>query len=362
MESDTERVLVVLDQLGVEYKREAGEKAKICCPFHDEKTPSMTIYNNNSCYCFGCQKRCWHDELIAKLADCSIVDAKKKLGIFDPDIDYSADYAPKNKIKIPNIDFADPIKDYSDAFEKLPEEIPPQMQQFIDKKGLTKFATTLGLWRWHPKGLFRCWSNYEGICIPYFGPRGEICTFRLRMYDRMREKFTHPLAPKGVPLQPSYLINNKKAPVYFCEGETDSLSLHSTGRNVICLPGVGARKQLHSAIMQCFEWGTPKLIFCGDNDEAGKTFNKYAVQVAMLLGGSVYTPQLRMLKLPDEYNVLPEGAYKRKDINDFFCEGRLEEIMNRFEGVKKKPLPSTLETIMGGKAEVLSNDDWKGVF
>lgn len=336
MESDTERVLAVLDQYGVEYKREAGNRAKLCCPFHDEKTPSMTVYDNNSCYCFGCQRMCWHDELIAKIAHCSIAEAKKKLGIYDPTVNYDYLEKPRTKFRLPRIEFSDPIRDFSDAYSKLPDEIPPQMTEFLTSKGLQDLAPNLGGWRWHPKGTFNCWPNSEGICIPFFGPNMEICTFRLRKFDRMRGKFTHPIAPKGVPLQASYLINDISQPFYFCEGETDSLSVHSTGRNVICLPGVGAHKQLHSAIMQCLEWQVPKLIFCGDNDEAGATFNEYATSVAITLGLGIFCPQIRVLKIPEEYNMLETGAFKRKDLNDFLVEGRLGEILDAFEATDTK--------------------------
>lgn len=376
MESDTERVLTVLDQLGVEYKREAGGRAKICCPFHGEKDASFTIYDNNTCFCFGCQKFCWHDELIAKLADCSLIEAKKKLGTFDPNVNYI--YTEKTKgNKIPNIEFADPVRDFSGQFKKLPTDVPPEMAKFLEDKALLPYAADLGKWRWHPKGTFRCWENQEGICIPYFGPNGEVATFRLRRYDRMRGKFGHPLAPKGVPLQASYMVFDKTKPVYFCEGESDSLSMRAIGRNVICLPGVGAHKQLHSAIAACFDWDIPKLIFCGDNDEAGRNFNDYATRVTMILGAGRYTPQIRTLALPDEYNSFPDGSFKRKDINDFLKEGRLMNIISEFEqndsrGVAPKhieaPKPSawdkTLETIneIFGPVEELPESEIEGIF
>lgn len=371
MESDTERVLAVLDTLGVEYKKETGNKAKICCPFHDEKTPSMTINDDNYCYCFGCQKFCWHDELIAKLADCSLIEAKKKLGIFDPNVNYVYLEPTKGKFKLPNIEFADEVQDFSDQFAKLPTEVPAEMQQFLESKGLEGFAYDLGKWRWHPKGTFKCWPNQEGICIPYFGPKGEIATFRLRQFDRMRGKFGHPLAPKGVPLQASYMIFNPSKPVYFCEGESDSLSMRSTGRNVVCLPGVGAHKQLHSAITVCFELGVPMLVFCGDNDEAGQAFNEYALRVTMTLGMGVYTPQVRTLKLPDEYNMLDGGGFKRKDINDYLKEGRLAEIMSNFENNKNlvdveptawEKTMETMRSIFGEGIEELPASAVEGIF
>lgn len=372
-------ILDTLDRLGIEYKKEAGERAKICCPFHDEKTPSMTIYDNNSCYCFGCQKRCWHDELIAKLTNCSIIEAKKKLGIFDPNAQYvCSDQSGEGK-KIVNYDFADPIRDFSGSFEKLPTDVPDQMLEFLKSKALDQCALTLGKWRWHPRGTFKCWERQEGIAIPYFGPNGEISTFRLRRYDRMRQKFEHPLAPKGVPLQASYLIHDKSKPFYFCEGESDSLSMFSIGRNVICLPGVGAHRQLNSAIMNCLQWNVPKLVFCGDNDEAGREFNNYATKAALTLGLGIFVPQIRTLKLPDEYNALKDGSFKRKDINDFLIEGRLEQIISDFEAKDANgrssfkqteepkqvvPQPNALDNLrlIFGDYEEMDSPETKGVF
>lgn len=351
MESTTNNVLAVLDTMGIEYKNETGDRAKICCPFHEEKTPSMTIYDDNCCYCFGCQKFCWHDELIAKLADCSIIDAKKKLGTYDPNANYVYANPIGDKFKLPRIEFADPPQDFSEQFNKLPTDIPSEMQEFLESKALDGYATDLGKWRWHPKGTLKCWPDQEGICIPYFGPDNEIATFRLRKFDRMRGKFGHPLAPKGVPLQASFMVFNKKKPVYFCEGESDSLSMRAIGRNVVCLPGVGARKQLHSALATCFEWNIPMLIFCGDNDEAGQNFNKYALEVTMLLGGGKYLPQIRTLKLPQEYNLLENGAFKRKDINDFFKEGRLTQIITDFENGQTIAIPEPVSAPV--QAEIL---------
>lgn len=344
MESDVSAVIPILNKYGIEYKQETNSEVKICCPFHDERTPSFHIYNDNHCFCFGCNKFCWHDELVAKIANCSIIEAKKMLGTYDPNVNYGSGEKWTSDFKLPNLEFADPVKDYSEQFAKLPTEVPPEMNDFLKSKALNAFAYDLGKWRWHPKGTFKCWPNQEGICIPYFGPNGEVSTFRLRRFDHMRGKFTHPLAPKGVPLQASYMVFDHSQPVFFCEGETDSLSLRSTGRNVICLPGVGAKKQLHTAIMKCFEWDVPMVVFCGDNDEAGQNFNKYAIEATMTLGLGRYTPQIRTLRLPDEFNMLPSGGFKRKDINDFLVEGRLAEIMSAFD---KNEQPRTLKNATG---------------
>lgn len=45
-----------LDQLYIGELRRISGKFVGLCPFHQEKTPSFTIFSSNSFYCFGCQK------------------------------------------------------------------------------------------------------------------------------------------------------------------------------------------------------------------------------------------------------------------------------------------------------------------
>lgn len=34
--------------------KDNGGRISICCPVHAERTPSFSLYGNNSFYCFGC--------------------------------------------------------------------------------------------------------------------------------------------------------------------------------------------------------------------------------------------------------------------------------------------------------------------
>lgn len=53
---DTLREFPIEDLLETELRTAGGGKRKTSCPFHEEKTPSFIVYDDNSFHCFGCQK------------------------------------------------------------------------------------------------------------------------------------------------------------------------------------------------------------------------------------------------------------------------------------------------------------------
>lgn len=69
----------------------------ICCPFHDDKTPSMKLYDDHF-YCFGCQKSGDVIDLAAGLFGLTNYEAAKKL---------SADFGIMSSIKVPIVKRSD---------------------------------------------------------------------------------------------------------------------------------------------------------------------------------------------------------------------------------------------------------------
>ena len=69
------------------YGLEVNRGNMVCCPFHNDRTPSMKL-NEDYCYCFGCGATGDVIDLVARLFNLSSYDAAKKLAYdfgIDPD-------------------------------------------------------------------------------------------------------------------------------------------------------------------------------------------------------------------------------------------------------------------------------------
>ena len=69
------------------YGLEVNRGNMVCCPFHNDRTPSMKL-NDDYFYCFGCGTHGDVIDLVAKLFNLSSYDAAKKLAYdfgIDPD-------------------------------------------------------------------------------------------------------------------------------------------------------------------------------------------------------------------------------------------------------------------------------------
>ena len=86
----TVKAAVTARQAAEAYGLKINRAGMACCPFHQDKTPSMKL-NDNYYYCFGCQKSGDVIDLVAHLFGLSLGDAAKKLAY---DFGISPDPAP----------------------------------------------------------------------------------------------------------------------------------------------------------------------------------------------------------------------------------------------------------------------------
>ena len=87
------------------YGLEMNRAGMACCPFHDDKTPSLKIYDDHF-YCFGCGATGDQTGFVAKLFGLRQIDAAKKisedfgLGLFDRGIAVPIKIAPNPKYEM----------------------------------------------------------------------------------------------------------------------------------------------------------------------------------------------------------------------------------------------------------------------
>ncbi len=75
-------IVYICKQLGIEVFK-SGKYYIALCPFHQEKTPSFTIYRDtNSFYCFGCNVGGDNITLLKKVQDLTFKDAVELLSKF----------------------------------------------------------------------------------------------------------------------------------------------------------------------------------------------------------------------------------------------------------------------------------------
>ena len=72
------RNMVAMSDVAKFYGLQISHSGMACCPFHDDKTPSMKIYKDNF-YCFGCGSTGDCTGFVAKLFNISQMEAARKL-------------------------------------------------------------------------------------------------------------------------------------------------------------------------------------------------------------------------------------------------------------------------------------------
>ncbi len=109
------------------YGLEMNRAGMACCPFHDDKTPSLKVYDDHF-YCFGCGATGDCTGFVAKLFGLRQIDAARKI---------SEDFG----LRLFDRNFAAPIKIAADP--------KYEMQKWISEARLTVKEYLAELYKWH---------------------------------------------------------------------------------------------------------------------------------------------------------------------------------------------------------------------
>lgn len=97
------KAAVTLRQAAEHYGLKVSRNNMVCCPFHDDRNPSMKL-NENYFYCFGCGAKGDVIDFVERLFNLSSYEAAKKLVVdFGISAEPGQSVATPHKLKHPNI-------------------------------------------------------------------------------------------------------------------------------------------------------------------------------------------------------------------------------------------------------------------
>lgn len=318
----------------VELKRR-GRNLTGLCPFHNEKTPSFTVYpETSSYYCFGCHAGGDVITFIRNIENLDYIEAVKYLaersGIRMPDDNVSDTAHEKRKITYEANRAA--AKFFHETL--FSEKGKKQLEYLVEKRGLTKsqiirFGLGAAPDDWHEltnylvsqgfkrddlvradliklsekNGKKNYYDNFRNrVIFPVIDLRGNVVAFGGRVLDDSKPKYINtgdtPVYKKGKELYSLNLAKNgNEGKLILCEGYMDVITLHKYGfTNAIAGLGTALTPEQVTLISRYAE----KVYLCYDSDEAGQKAVKAALMLFSKTGVKVKVIMLEGAKDPDQ--------------------------------------------------------------
>ena len=327
----------IVDVVGsyVNLKR-AGSNFSGLCPFHNEKTPSFTVFPaTKSCHCFGCGAGGDVITFIMRVENLDYVEALEFLaaraGINIPEDNSNSreQTVSRKRIYAMNLEaakfFRNSLMDKdigAEALEYLcgkrklsmatvkrfglgysPNDFG-MLTSYLKKLGYTDEEMQIGFLAGKSQKTGRSYDYYRNrVIFPIIDTTGNIVAFGGRVMDDSKPKYLNtsdtPAFKKSRNLFAlNFAKNHCSEYMILCEGYMDVIALHEAGfENAVATLGTA----ITSEQARIFAKYTKKVIVCYDSDNAGQN----ATQKAIKLLGEVGV-ELRILKLsgakdPDEY-------------------------------------------------------------
>jgi len=307
--------------------RKAGSNMNGLCPFHNEKTPSFTVFTaTQSFYCFGCGAAGDAITFVRKIENLEYVEAvrvlAKRSGIEIPDDAEKDRGVRRSRILEMNKEAARFFRSQLLASEDGKAYFIKRglTQKVLDRFGLGYAPRGFGLID-HlkklgyteeemitaklagkgEKGMYPFFRNR--VMFPIIDTAGSVIAFGGRVMDNSLPKYLNtpdtPAFSKGRNLFAlNYARNHCAEEMILCEGYMDVIALHAAGfQNAVATLGT-ALTQEQARLMKRY---TNKVIISYDGDRAGQNAADRASGILTEAGIDVRILRIKDAKDPDEY-------------------------------------------------------------
>ncbi len=283
------------------------------CPFHNEKTPSFTVYpDTRSFYCFGCGAGGDVISFVRRIENLDYIEAVKAVaqiaGMSMPEDGYDDTLSKKRmRLLAANREAARffnaclmdeknrPALDYFLKRGLSPNTIrkfglgyaPNDWRQLIEhmrSKGFTEEELVLAnlARRSEKNGRTSCYDNFRNrVMFPIIDLRGNVIAFGGRVMDDSKPKYINTSdtlvykKSNGV-FALNFAKNANENKLILVEGYMDVIALHQAGfGNAIACLGTAFTSEQANLLSRYAD----EVIICYDNDEAGRKATEKALSV-----------------------------------------------------------------------------------
>lgn len=346
--------------------RRRGKNLVGLCPFHNEKTPSFTVYpENGSFYCFGCGVGGDVITFVRRMENLDYMEAVKQLadraGMALPEDGYD-DSLAKKRTAVLSANRAAAKFFHSQLFT-------PQGRQALDYflgRGLSmETIRHFGLgfapddWRalknhlnsqgfddvlLESANLVRrsdknskvsYYDNFRNRAMfPIIDPRGNVIAFGGRVLDDSKPKYINTSdtlvykKSNGV-FALNFAKNGNDGKLIIAEGYMDVISLHQAGfTNAVACLGTALTKEQANLLSRYAN----EIILSYDADEAGQKATARALSIFGTTGMEIKVLRLTGGKDPDEI-IKKYGAQRFRDIIDGAANDTEYRLLNARKGI-----------------------------
>ena len=304
------------------------------CPFHNEKTPSFTVYpDSQSFYCFGCGAGGEVISFIRRAENLDFSEAVRylcdKVGMVMPTDGYDNSMAQKRKRTFEINKEAARFFNSCLFSEEGKAGLDYYKNRGMKKSTITRFGLGYAPDKWdallkhmrekgysyeelyeanlayksEKDGRVRFFDAFRNrVMVPIIDVRGNVVAFGGRVLDDSKPKYINSsdtivykksLGVFGL----NFAKNSGEKSLILVEGYMDAITLHQAGfTNVIACLGTAFTGEMAHLLSRYAE----EILLCYDNDEAGQKATSRALGVLNSIGMKTRVVRLNGGKDPDE--------------------------------------------------------------